>query len=111
MTFDIFGENIWSTIPPLYSQDKVEDPMVYAKLLSPGNDWVCYVIEGERSHDRLIIYALFIGGGVSQRGQIEIEELQRMAQKNQASLLVDKNFAPTRLSLLIGTRHQECHAM
>jgi hypothetical protein len=36
-------------IPPIRSQEDVEDPMVICKLFMPGTDWKWFVVEGEQT--------------------------------------------------------------
>jgi hypothetical protein len=41
----LITEELRKKIPPLYSQEKVKDPIVYAKYFSPDSGWAWYVVE------------------------------------------------------------------
>jgi hypothetical protein len=41
-----------ASLPPLYSQEKVPDPVVHAKFFTPDSNWTWYVTEGQaEDHD------------------------------------------------------------
>jgi len=99
----ILGDEIKTRIPPLYSQDRSDDPIIYARLFSPGNKWQCLVAEGCERNDTFLIFGLFLGNG-SRWGQIEFGELSRMIADEGAPLCIDREFKPVRLSALTGMR-------
>jgi len=41
----LMTEELRKKIPPLYSQDKVKDPIVHAKYFTPDSSWTWYVVE------------------------------------------------------------------
>src|SRR4051812_37007589 len=43
----LLRDNLKSRLPPLLSQEAVDDPVVYAKSFLPGTAWAWYVLEGE----------------------------------------------------------------
>ena len=41
-----------ASLPPLYSQENVPDPVVHAKFFTPDSNWTWYVTEGQaEDHD------------------------------------------------------------
>jgi hypothetical protein len=45
-------------IPPLYSQEKVKDPMVVAKFFCPWGSATWWIIEGKREDDDYLMFGL-----------------------------------------------------
>lgn len=41
----LLPKKIAEKIPPLYAQEKVEDPIVYVKFFTPWSNWTWYVTE------------------------------------------------------------------
>lgn len=81
-------------IPKLYSQDDVDDPMVYVKLFSPYSNAVWYITEYD-GKDRAFGYADL---GYGELGYISIQELEG-ANKNGLPLVErDLYFKPKPLS-------------
>ena len=96
----VIGRSLRNRLPALYSQANSKDPVMYAKLFSPGSNWQCYVAEGAEINGDFQIYGLFVG---ARRwwAQINLMDLQRMFTERAASLKVDPSFKPTPLSRLV----------
>lgn len=45
-------------IPPLYSQEKVKDPMVVTKFFCPWGSATWWIIEGQREDDDYLMFGL-----------------------------------------------------
>jgi hypothetical protein len=43
---ELLPDKIKSTLPPLYSQEHVEDPIVHVKYFTPDSSWTWYATEG-----------------------------------------------------------------
>ena len=43
---ELFPEEVRTQLPPLYSQEHVEDPMVICKFFHPLSHWTWYAYEG-----------------------------------------------------------------
>ena len=57
----LMTEELKKKIPLLYSQENVEDPIVYAKYFTPDSYWTWYVLEydgKDTSSDTLMEYTL-----------------------------------------------------
>jgi DUF2958 family protein len=48
-------------LPRLYAQEKVEDPIVYAKFFTPDSNWTWFVTEGEPDDDDFRFFGYVIG--------------------------------------------------
>jgi hypothetical protein len=42
---DLLPDWLAAEVPALYSQERVEDPMVHAKLFTPDSSWTWYITE------------------------------------------------------------------
>jgi hypothetical protein len=42
---DLITKELRKKLPPLYSQEKVKDPIVHAKYFTPDSSWTWYVLE------------------------------------------------------------------
>jgi len=47
----LLTEQMKKILPALYSQDKVEDPLVVVKYFTPDSSWTWYIIEGSEQID------------------------------------------------------------
>ena len=43
----LMTKELWDRIPPLYSQEKVKDPIVQGKLFFPAGRMTWYILEGD----------------------------------------------------------------
>lgn len=71
----LLPKNVASKLPAIYSQEKVEDPIVHVKLFSPYSNAVWYLTEYDPSDGQAFGWAdLGMGGG--ELGYISIPELE-----------------------------------
>ena len=47
----LLTQEIIKQLPPLYTQDNVEDPIAYIKFFCPWSSWTWYVLEGEEQEN------------------------------------------------------------
>ena len=50
-----------STIPPLYAQEKIKDPIVYVKYFTPDSSWTWYATEGQPDGEDFRFFGYVIG--------------------------------------------------
>ncbi len=62
-------------LPPLYSQEKEEDPIVYAKFFTPDSNWTWYVFEGEQADDDFMFFG-YVNGFELEAGYFALSELE-----------------------------------
>lgn len=94
---DLMPARLLATIPPLYSQENVTDPLVWAKYFTPDSSWTWYVIE-YRPEERLA-FGLVVGLETG-LGYFNLEELE--AVRGPLGLRIERElgFEPTPLSLV-----------
>ncbi len=96
----LLSQNARAALPPLYSQEDATDPMIFAKLSSPGSRWACYLVEGSPREDDFLVYGLFISGG-RHWGQLLLSELETAFREKGLSLHEEDYPRPVRLSEVI----------
>ena len=47
----LLTKEIEKTLPPLYSQDEVEDPICNLKFFTPDAGWTWFILEGSEQED------------------------------------------------------------
>lgn len=57
----LLTDEMRAQLPPLYSQEKDKDPMVYAKFFTPDSNWTWYATEGEQQNGDFIFFGYVIG--------------------------------------------------
>lgn len=92
---DLMPAELLATIPPLYSQEEVEDPKVWAKYFTPDSSWTWYVIE-YRPEERLA-FGLVVGLD-TELGYFNLEELEAVRGPLGLRIERDLYFEPTPLS-------------
>lgn len=86
-------------LPPLYSQEDRDDPVVYVKLASPDQSWVAYLAEGSKQANDFVVFGLFIGTGRTWT-QLPVSKLENGLQS--AGLKVkEQPFDPVPLSRVV----------
>ncbi len=61
-------------IPPLYSQEKVKDPIVHAKFFTPDSSWTWYVTE----FDGKDTFFGYVDGICAEMGYFSLSELEEV---------------------------------
>jgi hypothetical protein len=83
-------------LPPLYSQENVADPLVYAKFFHPLSNLTWYVTEGSPEDDDFIFFG-WIHSDSPELGYFSLNEMQEV-QVMGLGIERDSHFLPTRLS-------------
>jgi Protein of unknown function (DUF2958) len=71
----LLPEDLKARLPPLYSQEAEDDPMVYAKFFLPGAGWTWYVTEGSPQEEEFLFFG-FVAGIESEFGYFLLSELE-----------------------------------
>lgn len=50
-----------AALPPLYSQEKVQDPIANIKYFTPFSSWTWFATEGQQEDDDFIFFGLVVG--------------------------------------------------
>ena len=64
-----------ASLPPLYAQEKVLDPVVHAKFFTPDSNFTWYVTEGEAEEDDFRFFG-FVCGMEDEWGYFILSELE-----------------------------------
>ena len=104
---ELFPEEVRKQLPPLYSQEHVEDPMVICKFFHPLSHWTWYAYEGSPvdadgyyDTDKEKVDFLFFGwvyGDYPELGYFSLGEMQAV---NVGGLGIERDlhFTPKNLS-------------
>lgn len=57
----LLTEELRRSLPPLYAQEQVEDPIVHVKFFTPDSNWTWYATEGSPEKDDYIFFGYVIG--------------------------------------------------
>ena len=95
---ELLTKEVRGKLPPLYSQEEVEDPMVICKFFFPDFSWTWYAIEFDGTDQ---FYGL-VDGFEKELGYFSLTEL--MSNRGKLGLPVerDRYFTPCRLSEVMG---------
>jgi len=64
-----------ATLPSLYAQEKVPDPIVHAKFFTPDSNWTWYVTEGEADESDCRFFG-YVCGMEEEWGYFVLSELE-----------------------------------
>ncbi len=83
-------------LPPLYSTEDDDDPVVQAKFFTPDSKGTCYCIE----FDGEDLCFGFVVGHYPEMGYFSLSELESVRGPLGLSIERDSGFEPTRLSVV-----------
>jgi hypothetical protein len=89
---ELLTEELRARLPPLYSQEAEEEPMVYAKFFLPGTGWTWYVTEGGEQEGDFLFFG-FVVGFDSEFGYFLLSELESV--RSTLGLTVERDLAFT----------------
>src|SRR2546422_7739941 len=58
---ELFPTELRATLPPLYSQENVSNPIVHLKFFTPDSNWTWYVTEGSPEDEDFIFFGYVVG--------------------------------------------------
>ena len=93
----LLTKEILSNLPPLYSQEKEADPMVWVKFFDPCSSWTWYATEGSPDGEDFIFFGL-VDGFEEELGNFSLNELKAYKNKFGLGIERDKYFQPKPLS-------------
>lgn len=91
-------------LPPIYSQEKESDPIVYCKFFTPDSSWTWYITEGEPVEEDSDNWTFFgyVIGLEKEWGYFQLEELESLRGPFGLSVERDIYFEPQNFSKLKG---------
>jgi len=58
---ELLTAELRKSLPPLYSQESVKDPIVHCKFFTPDSNWTWYVTEGQEEEGDFLFFGFVIG--------------------------------------------------
>jgi hypothetical protein len=102
------SESSFQKLPPLYAQDKQEDPIVYVKLIAGESEWAGYITEGALRGEEIMVFGVFgpfLPPGTEMVWQeVSLSGLQKLLRDQGLELREEISFVPARLTAVIGLR-------
>jgi hypothetical protein len=92
----LLTEELRKQLPPLYSQENVEDPMVICKFFHPLSTMTWYAIEGEPVGDDFIFFG-WVHSDFPELGYFSLNEMQAVHVMG-LGIERDLHFTPKKLS-------------
>jgi len=101
----LIPKEIEATLPPLYSQENVADPVAVIKLFHPCGRYTLYVLEGSREPDGDLLFFGFcvspLGPDGDKFGWTSLRELQDFRGPLGLGIERDLYFQPTPITRLM----------
>src|SRR5438045_7266902 len=91
---ELLPEEVRKALPPLYSQEHEQDPMVYVKFFHPSSHWTWYATE----FDRQDTFFGWVYGDFPELGYFSLSELSEVKDPMGRGIERDAQFPPMRLS-------------
>src|SRR6266540_6824875 len=94
----LIPKEIEATLPPLYSQENVADPVAVIKLFHPCGRYTLYVLEGSREPDDDLLFFGFcvspLGSDCDELGYTSLRELESIRGPLGIGIERDLHFKP-----------------
>lgn len=94
---ELLTDEMRQSLPPLYGQEKPEDPVVYVKFFTPDSNWTWYVTEGSEEDGDFCFFGYVIGFE-KEWGYFLLSELQKAQGPWGFSIVRDLYFTARPLS-------------
>src|SRR3989442_14234515 len=94
-----------ASLPTLYAQEKVPDPIVHAKFFKPDSNWTWYVTEGEAEEDDFRFFG-YVCGLEEEWGYFVLSELE--SARGPMGLAIERElyFKPSAFSQVMATERR-----
>jgi hypothetical protein len=103
---ELVPKDIEATLPPLYSQENVPDPVAVIKFFDPCGRYTFFVLEGSRQPDGDLLFFGFcvspLGPDCDELGYVTLSQLEEVRGRLGLGIERDLYFQPTPLSKIRG---------
>ena len=98
-----------ASLPPLYSQESVQDPQVICKFFTPDSNWTWFVTEGspDEDNEQDIRFFGYVIGTAEEWGYFMLSELESAPTPPRMPIERDLYFRPGPFSEVIARHRQE----
>jgi hypothetical protein len=93
----LLSDDLRNRLPPLLSQEAIDEPIVYARYFLPGTVWNWYVTEGEPEDGDYLFFG-FVTGIESDFRLFRLSELESITGVAGQTVEVDVNFKEGKLT-------------
>lgn len=94
----LLTEELKKTIPKIFSQETVEDPIVHCKFFTPDSSWTWFVIEMNEMEDGDVEFFGLVDGLEEEIGAFLLSELESARGPWGLKIERDLHFIPKPLS-------------
>jgi Protein of unknown function (DUF2958) len=86
---ELLTAELRKSLPPLYAQEKNDDPVVYIKFFTPDSNWTWYATEGSEEEEDFIFFG-YVMGLEEEWGYFSLSELA--CARGPLGLAVERDF-------------------
>lgn len=101
---NILSHEAVQNLPPLYSQEQVDDPIVPCRFYHPYSDWYWYPYEADLQQG---LFFGFVRGFEGELGYFSVLEFKDVEEQTGVSFRVDPTFTPMKLSEVRKLPHRQ----
>ncbi len=101
----LLTDELRKTLPPLYSQENVKDPLIVCKFFLPATRWTWYATE----FDGEDLFFGYVAGEFLELGYFSLAELERLDGPFGVGVERDLYFESTRLSEIKKMHEQQMY--
>jgi len=94
LSHELLPDELRKSLPALYSQENVKDPIVHIKFFTPDSSWTWYVTEGSPEGDDFIFFG-YVVGFEKEWGHFTLSELTSARGPSGMKIERDLYFQPT----------------
>jgi hypothetical protein len=103
---ELLTAELRASLPPLYSQEKKDDPIVHCKFFTPWSNWTWFATEGEEDQEDFRFFG-YVCGLDDEWGYFVLSELESVRGPTGLTIERDLHFTPGPFSEVIGRYRQE----
>jgi len=93
----LLSDDLRNCLPPLLSQEAVDEPIVYARYFLPDTGWSWYVTEGEPEDEDYVFFG-FVAGIEAEFGLFRLSEQESITGTSGQKIEIDSNFKEGKLT-------------
>lgn len=103
---ELLPAELRARLPPLYSQQSIADPVIYARFFTRISDFTWYIAEGSPRHGDFLFFGYLIGLE-REWGYFALSELQGPLARFHLPIERDLHFTPMPMSQALATENCE----
>ena len=76
----LLTQAIMAKLPPLYSQENVDDPVVHIKYFTPDSGWTWFILEGDEQEDGDYLFFCKVISPICPEGELGYVTLEQLKE-------------------------------